>query len=330
MNRPVGWRRWILFAVTAAARGETPMSYLHTHGPAADPVTRLGWGLGIVSLVVIAVIVGLLAGAMFRRRRAGDPAALAVRSDSGGVSWIYVGAGISTVVLAGCMVWTMVVTAAVGRPPSRAALTIEVTASQWWWSIRYPNAIPDRTFTTANEIHVPVGQPVRDVIHSFWIPQLAGKMDVIPGQTNVSWLEAGQPGEYRGQCAAFCGVQHAHMAMRVVADSAADFAEWQVHQRADGREAVADQARRGEEVFRGHCAVCHTIRGVTPAGIRGPDLTHLMTRRTLAAGSLPNSAGELERWIADAQSIKPGAAMPRQVLTGAELSDVTNYLRSLN
>jgi cytochrome c oxidase subunit 2 len=168
-----------------------------------------------------------------------------------------------------------------------------------------------------------------DVIHSFWIPQLAGKMDVIPGQTNVSWLQADRAGAYRGQCAAFCGVQHAHMALLVVAESAGDFAAWQEHQRADSPEPTTDRAQAGERVFREHCAVCHTIRGVTPAGIRGPDLTHLMTRRTLAAGELPNSTGELERWIADAQSVKPGARMPRQFLSGAELTAVTTYLNAL-
>jgi cytochrome c oxidase subunit 2 len=234
------------------------------------------------------------------------------------------------------MVWTMIVTAAVGRPPSNTQLTVEITASQWWWSVRYTNVLPDQVFTTANEIHIPVGQPVRvelisaDVIHSFWIPQLAGKMDVIPGQTNISWLQADRAGSYRGQCAAFCGAQHAHMALLVVADSAADFAAWQAHQRADSPEPANDRAREGEQIFREHCAVCHTIRGVTPAGVRGPDLTHLMTRRTLAAGAMPNSTGELERWIADAQSVKPGAAMPRQALSGTELAAVTNYLHSLN
>jgi len=325
-----------LFALSGLAGGDTPMSYLRTYGPAANPVTRLGWGLGIVSIVVIVVIVGMLMGAILRRRPSADPKSLTVRRDSGGVAWIYAGTGISTIVLIVCMVWTMIVTAAVGRPPANTSLTVEVTASQWWWSVRYTNALPDRVFTTANEIHIPVGVPVRvelisaDVIHSFWIPQLAGKMDVIPGQTNVSWLQADRAGAYRGQCAAFCGVQHAQMALLVVAQSPADFALWQANQLTASPEPVTEQAQAGKQVFQEHCGICHTVRGVTPAGVRGPDLTHLMTRRTLAAGTLPNSTGELERWIADAQAVKPGARMPRQSLSGTELAAVTMYLNSLD
>jgi cytochrome c oxidase subunit 2 len=266
------------------------------------------------------------------RKRAGHSQGLAVRSDSGGVSWIYVGTGISTVVLVGCMLWTMVVTAAVSRPPKTPALTIEVTASQFWWSVRYEGATTARSFITANEIHIPVGEPVRvelssaDVIHSFWIPQLAGKMDVIPGQTNVSWLEADKAGNYRGQCAAFCGAQHAHMALLVVADAPAAFAAWQESQLSEKTVTNGD----GEKVFEAHCAVCHTIRGVAPEGIRGPDLSHLKTRSTIAAGLLLNTPGNLAAWIANPQSFKPGVRMPAQILSGAELTAVTSYLNKLD
>jgi cytochrome c oxidase subunit 2 len=313
------------------------MSYQHTFGPAIDPVTRLGWGLGIVALSVVIIIAVLLLGGIFRRRTAltvSGSRGLAVRSDAGGVSWIYVGTGISSVVLIFCMVWTMVVTAAVSHPPGAAALTVQVTGSQWWWSVRYLSPNPARIFTTANEIHIPVGQPVRlelmssDVIHSFWIPQLAGKMDMIPGQTNVSWLQADRAGVYRGQCAAFCGAQHAHMALLVVADSARDFAAWRDHQLEETPETA--NASAGQRVFQQHCAVCHTIRGLSPAGIRGPDLTHLMTRRTLAAGLLPNQPGELAAWITDPQALKSGARMPAQLLTGEELAGVTRWLNQLN
>jgi cytochrome c oxidase subunit 2 len=322
-----------LLAAPAATWAETPMSYQRTFGPAVDPVTRLAWGLGTVSLVVIVVIGVLLLGSLLRRRDAadGDSGQLAVRHDGGGMAWIYVGSGISLVVLTGCMVWTLIVTAAVARPPSPPLLTVQVTASQWWWGLRYQGAQPDRTFTTANEIHIPVGQPIRfelasaDVVHSFWIPQLAGKMDVIPGQTNVLWLQANKPGTYRGQCAAYCGVQHAHMAIFLVAESAQDFAAWQNHQLAETPMPVSDSDRRGEEVFQGHCAVCHTIRGTGSAGHVGPDLTHLMTRGTIAAGLLPNTPGTLAAWIAN-----PGSLKPAQVLSGSELKAVTSYLTTLN
>jgi cytochrome c oxidase subunit 2 len=311
------------------------MAYHHTFGPAIDRITSLGWGLATTSLLVILIVGALLLIGIFRKRAASSQG-LAVRTDSGGVSWIYVGTGISTLVLVGCMLWTMVVTAAVSRPPRTPALTIQVTASQFWWSVRYPGATTARSFITANEIHIPVGQPVRielssaDVIHSFWIPQLAGKMDVIPGQTNVSWLEADQLGSYRGQCAAFCGAQHAHMALLVVAESAGSFAAWQDRQLAQTGAPQSGKASLGEHVFQNHCAICHTVRGVTPAGIKGPDLSHLMTRSTLAAGLLPNKPGNLAAWIANPQAFKPGARMPAQILSGAQLAAVTSYLNTLN
>lgn len=327
-----------LAILPSADRAESPMAYHRTFGPAVDPITRLGWGLGIISLLVIVIIGALLLGGIFRKRStasAADTRQLSVRRDGGGMAWIYVGVGISSLVLVGCMVWTLVVTAAVTRPSSAPVLTIQVTASQWWWSLRYDNVHPAQIFTTANEIHIPVRQPVRfelasaDVIHSFWIPQLAGKMDVIPGQTNVMWFQADQPGKYRGQCAAFCGAQHAHMALLVVADTAQDFAAWQDRQLGDMAMPSTDKARRGEQVFKMHCAACHTIRGITPAGIGGPDLSHLMTRSTIAAGLLPNTPGNLAGWIANPQSLKPGTRMPKPVLTGPELTAVTFYLNTL-
>jgi cytochrome c oxidase subunit 2 len=316
-------------------RGETPMAYHQTFGPAVDRITSLGWGLAIISLLVVLIIAVLMLGGIFRKRAANSQG-LAVRSDSGGVSWIYVGTGISTLVLVGCMVWTMVVTAAVSRPPKTPALTIEVTASQFWWGVRYPGSTTARSFITANEIHIPVGEPVRielssaDVIHSFWIPQLAGKMDVIPGQTNVSWLEADKPGKYRGQCAAFCGAQHAHMALLVVAETAGAFEAWQERQLAEMNPASGESESEGRKVFQTHCAICHTIRGLSPEGIRGPDLSHLMTRGTLAAGLLLDTPGNLAAWIANPQSFKPGARMPAQILSGPELAAVTSYLNTLD
>ena len=309
------------------------MSYQHTFGPAIDPITRLGWVLGIVALAVVGIIALLLIGGVFRRR-APSSKRLAEGKDAGGMSWIYIGTGISSVVLIVCMVWTMIVTAAVSRPPGVPALTLQVTASQWWWGVRYLSPRPENVFITANEIHIPTGQPIRielmsaDVIHSFWIPQLAGKMDVIPGITNVTWLQADKPGVYRGQCAAFCGAKHAHMALLLIADTPRDFAAWQEHQLTETPpDPLSDQ---GRHVFEAHCGICHTVRGVVPAGVRGPDLTHLMTRRTLAAGLLPDRPGDLAAWIVNPQHFKPGALMPAQLLSGAELTAVTRFLSSLN
>ncbi len=318
-------------------RAEGPMSYEHTYGPAVDPITRLGWGLSIVSLVVILIITVLLLGGLFRKRAvAAEPRQLAARSDSGGMPWIYVGVGASSLVLAVCMVWTLVTVNAVTRPLKLPTITVQVTASQWWWALRYQSSDPARIFISANEIHIPVGQPVRfelvsaDVIHSFWVPQLAGKMDVIPGQTNAMWLQADRPAVYRGQCAAFCGAQHAHMALQVIAESPEAFAAWEETQLADTPLPLAGETLHGHEIFETHCAICHTIRGTVPMGIRGPDLTHLMSRGTIAAGLLPNTRGNLAGWIANAQSLKPGARMPDQNLSGPELLAVTSYLNTLH
>jgi len=328
-----------LMMLSGRVLAETPMAYLHTFGPAVDPITRLGWGLGIVSILVIFIIGVLLLGGSLRKHSAlcsEAPHELTVRRDAGGMAWIYIGVGISSLLLITCMVWTLIITAAVIQPPSAAALTVQVTASQWWWSLRYQSENLTRIFTTANEIHIPVGQPVRielasaDVIHSFWIPKLAGKMDVIPGQTNVTWLQADRPGTYRGQCAMFCGAQHARMALLVVADTPKDFATWQDHQLMDTATPATEKTHRGEQIFRTHCAACHAIRGTDAGGLVGPDLTHLMTRRTLAAGMLPNTPGNLAGWIANPQTLKPGDSMPDQTLSGPELAAVTSYLNTLH
>ncbi|MFC5499712.1 cytochrome c oxidase subunit II [Caenimonas terrae] len=311
----------------------SPMSYLQTHGPAGDPATLLGWGLGIVSAVVLLVVVVLLLAGLLRQRP-GTPALreLAVESDSGGLRWIYVGVGISTVVLVACAVWTMTTLQAIAMPARAADLTLQVTASQWWWKVRYVGAQPAGTFDTANEIHIPVGHPVRvelssnDVIHSFWIPQLAGKTDVIPGKTNVMWLQAARPGVFRGQCGEFCGAQHAHMAMYVVAQDEAAFAAWRQQQ----LQPAVDGATTGQKVFDASCAACHSVRGTAAGGIFGPDLTHLMARSTIAAGMLPNTPGQLAAWISNPQSIKPGTRMPAPTLSPAELQAVVAYLQTLN
>ena len=329
----------LALAPSNGAWAATPMSYLHTFGPAGYPVTRLGWGLGTISISVVVIVGLLLLGGIFRRRdrRAmSDPNALAVRRDAGGMAWIYIGVGLSSLVLIGAMIWTLVVTAVVAHPSSKPALTVQVSASQWWWALHYDTGQPSRLFTSANEIHIPVGQPVRfevtstDVIHSLWVPKLGGKIDVIPGQTNVTWLQADQPGIYRGQCAVFCGAQHARMALQVIAQTPVDFRAWQESQLTDAPKPATPAESQGQAVFQSHCAACHTIRGSDAAGLVGPDLSHLMSRHTLAAGVLPNTPGDLAGWIVHPQSIKPGSRMPDQTLSGAQLSALVAYLQTLH
>jgi cytochrome c oxidase subunit 2 len=328
-------------AAAAVAQADAPMGYLATHGPAADPATRLNWGLLIISVLVTAVIGGLVLYGSLRRR---PPATLEENElpppqpDTGGASWIYIGTGITAAVLLGTTIWSILTLAAVAAPHRQPSLTLEVTGNQWWWEIRYRGADKTDVMVTANEIHIPVGEPVHirleggDVIHSFWVPKLGGKTDMIPGQTNFTWLQADKPGIYRGQCAEFCGSQHAHMALYVVAEARPAFDAWLARQKAGAAPPQSPQAISGHQVFESRCSVCHTVRGDAAgaaAGRLGPDLTHLMSRATIAAGRLPNNTGSLQGWVADAQAIKPGTSMPRMDLSPGELQAVVSYLETL-
>jgi cytochrome c oxidase subunit II len=317
-----------------------PMNYWRTSGPAADPVTHLNWGLTAISVAVAVIIAVLVLLATYRSRpplqRDAD-GRLPVGSPHGGMKWVYIGTAISAVVLLLTTVWNTLVLSAVASPPQRPALEITVSAHQWWWGLTYQNPQPSQIMTSANEIHIPVGQPVRinlessDVIHSFWVPQLAGKTDVIPGQVNHGWLQASHPGTYRGQCAEFCGAQHAHMIFAVVADEPARFEAWRQAQLAPAAAPVTPDAQRGRGVYEARCALCHTVRTGDPGtqGTLGPDLTHLMSRATIAAGTLANNTGNLHGWIANPQALKPGTQMPATGLTSDELHDVVAYLQTL-
>jgi cytochrome c oxidase subunit 2 len=214
---------------------------------------------------------------------------------------------------------------------------IRVTAQQWWWAVDYLSSNPSQMMRTANELHIPVGRPVlvklasRDVIHSFWVPRLSGKKDLIPGHETTIWIQADHEGIFRGQCAEFCGHQHAHMAFYVVAQSPSRYAEWLRAQREPANDPSDPFARRGQEVFlTGPCVMCHTVRG-TQAGSRvGPDLTHVASRLSLAAGTLPNTPGHLAGWLADAQGIKPGNHMPTLAIPAGDLQALVAYVRTLN
>lgn len=321
-----------LLAMSAAAAAEAPLNYLVGYGTRADPVVGLTRGVIAVSLAVIVIVAALVLMAIARRRPAADRNVVV---SGGGTSWITIGVGISTAVLVVTVVWTMRVLAMVAQPPGKSDLTIEVTAHQWWWEARYLDADPARVFVTANELHIPVGPAVRvrliapDVIHAFWVPALGGQTETIPGQTNVTWLEASEPGTYRGQCIQYCGIQHANMAMTVVAEPTDQFERWRQRQAAGLAEAAKSQGA-GLAVFEAHCSKCHTVRGSAAAGARAPDLTHLMSRSTLGAGLFPNTPGHLEGWILNPQSLKPGTQMPDTKLSPQELRDITHFLEALS
>jgi cytochrome c oxidase subunit 2 len=312
-------------------------SIFHPAGIAAERLATLGWGLTIISCAVLLVICAVLLVALFRRRSPPDPAAGGLEPAGSGVRWIVIGGVIlPAVILAGSFLFSTVIQADVANPPSPPVATIEVIGHRWWWEVKYVGDGWRDTVVTANEIHVPVGQPVRlnlistDVIHSFWVPELAGKTDVIPGQTNTMWMEADRPGTYRGQCAEYCGLQHAHMAVVVVADPPAQFRRWIADQGAAAAAPTDSIGRRGLAVFRNStCSTCHSIRGSAADGHVGPDLTHLASRRTIAAGTLPNTRGNLAGWISNAQALKPGSGMPAMTLAPGDLAPLLTYLERL-
>jgi len=315
-----------------------PMGYLKTYGPRADPATSLLWGLIILSLAVVGIITVLaVVGVIVRRQRGAidDIAALPVERGAAGLAWFYIGVPLTVVALIGALAWTVTVLAAVDSPTVAPRLTIEVTGHQWWWEARYLGHDPGEIFTTANEIHIPTGEPVlirlisADVIHSFWIPALSGKTDTIPGQTNIAWLQTDRPGDYLGQCAEYCGLQHAHMAIRVMAQAPADFEAWRLGQIQPASSPAGGALTTGQTLFETHCGACHTVRGTTAGGIVGPDLTHLMSRQTLAAGAVPNDKSGLSGLIANPQALKPGAEMPATFLSGQQLSATVAYLETL-
>src|SRR4051794_55467 len=215
-------------------------------------------------------------------------------------------------------------------------LTIKVRGLQWWWDVEYLGPGPGQRVQTANEIHIPVGRTIRlqlegiDVIHSFWVPSLAGKQDLIPGRPNELTIRAERPGVYRGQCAEFCGLQHAHMALFVIADEPEVFDAWVRAQRAPAAPASDPEVSAGRQVFLSKpCAACHAIRGTTATGKTGPDLTHVGGRKYIAAGLLETTRGSLAAWIADPQTLKPGNNMPMVPLSAEELRSVSAYLASL-
>jgi cytochrome c oxidase subunit 2 len=222
------------------------------------------------------------------------------------------------------------------NPGNRPVVSIELTGNQWWWDVVYHFQDPSNDFRTANELHLPVGTPAmiylksNDVIHSFWVPNLAGKQDLIPGHVNDIVLVPQRLGQYRGQCAEYCGLQHAHMALDVIVDTPADFARWMAHQQQTAQLPTDPQAIAGYKFFMTRqCSSCHAIAGTEAGATLGPDLTHVATRKTIAAGTLPNGIGPLHAWVADPQGVKPGNNMPYVGLDADELHNVVAYLETL-
>lgn len=298
-------------------------------GPQVEPVAAISWvmfggGALILLLVIVALGLAVFGSETWRRK-------LASRR-------LIIGGGIilPVVVLTFLLVWGLGITANLVDADEQNMLRIRVTGEQWWWRVDYLGN-DGRQFATANEIVIPAGQPVSlelrsdNVIHSFWVPQLSGKLDMIPGRVNRLKIHADAPGDYYGACAEYCGGPHALMQFRVIALPPDRFDAWRAAQMRPASPPMTELANRGRELFQtSGCGACHSVRGTEAAGSIGPDLTHVGSRRMIAAGLLPNNAGTLAGWISNAQQLKPNNQMPSyHTLSGPELRALAAYLGGL-
>ncbi len=318
-------------------------SAIDPSGPQAGRIAGLLW-LFLSLLTIIFVIVLALALWTLTRRHRGmeqeplETSHLPSPQTEHTLTRVVAAATIATVLILFFLLVSSVVTgkAVADLGASGKGMVVELTGNQWWWQVQYDNPDASRTLITANEIHIPVGRPVmimgksNDVIHSFWVPNLHGKRDLIPSRVTTEWIEAAQPGAFRGQCAEFCGLQHAHMALWVIAEPEAKFDAW-LNSQLQPSVAPADPVKQhGQQVFLSHaCVFCHAIRGTTAAGQMAPDLTHFGSRRGIAANTLSNTMGNLGGWILDPQSVKPGNHMATIALNSTDLQPLLEYLESL-
>ena len=312
-------------------------------GPQAGKIDTLWWSffwlLGIIFIIVMVVTLLTLT----RRHRGIEQEPLegthqpSEETDSR-LRRVVTGATVITIVILFVLIVASVGTgkAIADLAFKKDPLTIQVTGIQWWWQIQYVNSDASKTLVTANEMHIPVGRPVQilgqsqDVIHSFWVPNLHGKRDLIPSRTTTEWIEADTPGIYRGQCAEFCGLQHAHMSLWVIAEPEDKFDAWMNAQLEPATNPPDADTQRGQQVFLSNgCVMCHQIRGTTAAGQNAPDLTHFGSRRGIAANTVPNTKGNLAGWIVDPQSTKPGNHMATIAVNSTDLQPLVDYLESL-
>ena len=307
-------------------------SALDAAGVQAARIEWLWWVMFWVTTAVFVVVVVALMLAVRRGRSTDAP-----RPDDRSLLRAVASAvAVTIVILFGLLYASAATGRAIGSRPGDKPLVIQITGQQWWWSVEYLDEAPSQRFTTANELHIPVGRPIvfnlrsPDVIHSFWVPNLHGKTDLIPGRLNTTWLRADTPGVYRGQCAEFCGMQHAHMGLVVVAEAPDAYQRWETAQRQNAPEPATPQQVQGRGIVEhGPCALCHAVRGTQAGGRTAPDLTHFASRSTIAAATAPNTPGHLAAWIANPQHLKPGNRMPATGLNAEDLQAVVAYLETL-
>nr|WP_114952015.1 cytochrome c oxidase subunit II [Sphingosinicella terrae] len=316
--------------MTVAVEGLSgwPPPVLDPAGPYAGSVTALTWVLIGMAVAVLLIVLAALYIALFgkgelRRRLGGEK-----------VIWI-LGIAFPTVVLTGLLVWGLTLTRHLSAPAAEGtALKMRVSGEMWWWRVDYLDEAGSTLMADANELHIPVGRTVEielvspDVVHSFWVPQLSGKLDMVPGRRNLIRIQADRPGTYAGQCAEYCGGPHALMGFMVIAHEPAEWARWLARRRAPPAAPTDAQAQRGGQLFlAAGCGACHRIAGTPANGLAGPDLTYVGARRTLGAGILPNHRGTMMGWIGDSQAIKPGNRMPPyRVLSAEQLEAIAVYL----
>jgi cytochrome c oxidase subunit 2 len=316
--------------------GNVVQSALSPAGPQAASIHAL-WSLMFwTSTTVFVIVIAFTCVAVIRATRDRRDSLAPSSSEKSLTRSVAAAVGATVVILVLLLIASVSATRIVDASGASSAVSVAVTGHQWWWEIEYEDAVPARRVLTANELHIPVARPVvlkvtsRDVIHSFWVPNLQGKRDLIPGYTTAIWLQADRPGVFRGQCAEFCGMQHAHMALHVIAEPVDDFERWLERMRHSAPEPQTDVERRGHDVFMtARCAGCHAVRGTDAHGQIAPDLTHIATRSSLGAGTLSNTREDLARWITDPQQHKPGNQMPPNPLSQADLDALVAYLSAL-
>lgn len=324
-------RAGLLLAVTVLPACGGDDSVLGPASPSASRVAQLSWLLFLAATAVTVFVFAYLAFGLFRRRRDPDEGDDADGDDPRrGERWLLGGGVLLPIVVITPLIGYSVVILA--DEPDPGAVEVEVIAHQYWWEYRYPS----EGITTANELHIPAGEPVDlrlrsdDVLHSLWVPSLGGKTDLVPGQVNTMTIEADEPGTHQGRCAEYCGLQHAKMLFLVVAQPRDEFEDWVDEQRDEARPPEGATAARGRELFASQgCASCHTVRGTDADGRLGPDLTHVASRRTLAAGVLENTPDDLRRWIGDTWDVKNRAKMPPIPLSDEEVDAIATYLETL-
>jgi cytochrome c oxidase subunit II len=304
-------------------------------GPAAERIGELFWAMTILGAAVFVIFCLALAYGLSHGRRPDVP--FSPEGERRGARMIvWLGVVVPALILVPLFAWTVQTIGALDPRSQRPDLVVDLVGKQWWWQASYRDSVPGKVFVTANELHIPVGRRVElrltstDVIHSFWVPELQGKTDLIPGRENVTWIQADRPGVYGGQCAEYCGIQHATMGLLVIAQPQAEYEAWAVRQRRAAAEPRDSLAALGREAFLGSaCALCHSVRGTAAGGNAGPDLTHVASRRTLASALLPNSPGHLGGWIGNPQALKPGSRMPRVPMSREEFRLIHHYLQTL-